>query len=177
MELGRYCIATFGWHSNLPSLERSVEKFTATVLSVLLMTPLCRQFHCPSCGTSTDRQIDRQTLMLKVIPSSCLLQVVCVPLLTVSRHYTVQSAGYRLRRVGNDISCWLSVFWDLKPCGLVALQLALCRNVQPLALEQNFWYICAEDGSGGFLCDICNYWSNHTASNTRRQQSLEPLCN
>jgi len=156
MELGHYCIAAFGWHSNLPSLERSVEKFTATVLSVLLMTPLCRHFHCPSCGTSTDRRTDR--LMLKVIPSSPLLKVVyCVPPLTVSRYYTGQSAGYWLRRVGNEISCWLSVFWDLTPCGLVAMQLTFYRNVLPLALEQNFLIFCAEDGSGGFLCDICNY--------------------
>jgi hypothetical protein len=79
--------------------------------------------HCPSCGTSTDRQTDTYA---KVILSSCLLKVVyCVPSLTVSRHYTVHSAGYRVRRVGNEISCWLSVFWDVTQCGLVEIQLTL----------------------------------------------------
>ena len=87
---------------NFPSLGRSVEKFTATVWSVLLMASLCRHLHCTSCGTSTDRQ----TLMPMVILSFSLLKAVyCVPSVTESRHYTVLSAGYRLRHVGDEISC------------------------------------------------------------------------
>jgi hypothetical protein len=108
---------------------------------------------CPSDDTSLSslllpklwdkyRQTDRQTLMLKVILSSSLLKAVyCVPSVTVSRHYTVQSAGYRLRHLGNEISCWLSVFWDVTQCGVVEIQ---------VSSEQNVWFFCTEDGSSEF---------------------------
>lgn len=147
VQLWRYCITSFGRHSDFPSLDRSVDKFTATVLAVL-MTPLCRHFHCPSCGQV---RIDRQTFMLKVILSSSLRKVVyCVPSLTVSRHYTVQSTGFRVRQVAKEIylGCPSPGMWH----GVVWWKYSWhCEGTNCRCLRRRTSDFCTEDGSSEFL--------------------------
>jgi hypothetical protein len=158
MELGRYCITSLGWHSNFPSLDRSVEKFTATVLPVLLMTPLCRHFHCPSCGTSADRQTDRQTLTLKVILSSSLLKVVyCVPSRTVSRHYT-SAVSWVPAKTRGERDFLLAV--RLLGCDTVwsgGNAADIVKECTAAVFRAELLIFCTEDGSSGFLWDVCNY--------------------